>query len=610
MLRVLFLSILGTRGETMKQFIKNMKHMFKAIHRSERYFWVYLLLQVITSTLVIYFGLRLTEIIVALVSDPNETSMIIQTIIFSVGILASVTILDVILKSKLFWISQRYRMGNLEIYMDHYIDTDYRSILDPKYQELMNATMNASSNDTTVDGAFLGHIASFLQQIIQVVLLGSLLSVLNVNFVFIIVLMIILTTMYRFYQAKVIESMRVKRDAYFKKINYLIEESGNFKVAKDMRLYGVKDWFNDIFEELLKGSNKILNRTSLVVLAGQILSGLLVAVLTGYGYFVLVRAYLAFEISLAELTFYISAISTVSLSCFTLVGNLFDIVQDSKDITPIVEFYSYPHVFNHDGSPFNFEEIHTIEFIDVRYQYPDTNHATFENFNLKINRNEKVAIVGLNGAGKSTLVKLLCNLLKPDSGQILINGVDNQTFNLQDYYQQFSVVFQEQFAMPVTIKETIIQNEVFDAARYQEVLEQSGVSKFLNQFPNGDATSLVQALDSESVNLSGGQHQKLKLAQALYKDGKILILDEPTAALDPISESEIYQNYFDLSKNKISLFITHRLASTQFCDRIIYIEQGKVKEDGDHQTLINLKGSYYDLFETQAYYYKEEINHA
>lgn len=593
----------------MKHLKRNFAFMLRNIKRTERFYWVYILLEVVLNTAVVYFGLRLTETVVELATNPPAIDLLIRQISLAVLGLTILLILQVLIKNKLSFISQIFRMQSLIDYMSMNVDTDFQNLLDPKYQKLLNATSTTSNTDNSVTGAFITHVVAFSHNLLQLMLLGSTLLFIDVNFVIIIIILLMIMVLYRNYQAKVIEAMREDRQSFSKKTTYLIEESGNFKVAKDMRLYGVKDWFNDIFDQLLSGSTKILKKGTLVVVCGQIITGLLIAILTGYGYFVFVKSYMADTMTLAELSFYISALTALTAGTFAFVNSIFDLLQDSQEITPIVDFFNYPYVFNHEGIPFDFDSIHTIEFKDVSFRYADAKEATFENFNLRIEQSEKVAIVGLNGAGKSTLVKLLCNLIKPDSGEILINGINNQEFNLENYYEQFSVVFQEQFAMPISIRETIVQDQVFNERRYQEVLEQSGVGNFLAQFPLGDQTSLVQAMDAESVTLSGGQHQKLKLAQALYKNGKILILDEPTAALDPISESEVYSNYFKLSQDKISLFITHRLASTQFCDRILYIEEGKIIEDGTHDSLLKLKGKYFELFETQAFYYKEELIH-
>nr|WP_247599304.1 ATP-binding cassette domain-containing protein [Facklamia miroungae] len=253
------------------------------------------------------------------------------------------------------------------------------------------------------------------------------------------------------------------------------------------------------------------------------------------------------------------------------------------------------------------QEIKTIEFRNVTYTYPNANYPIINNFNLKINPHEKLAIVGENGAGKTTLIKLMLGLLKPDQGEILINGINRNKFAIEDYYRLFAPVFQDNYLFTFTIRDTILQGYDYDAVHYQEVLDQSGMANVVTNLPQGDQTAIVREVDSEGVHLSGGQLQKLKLAQALYKDAFVLVLDEPTAALDPISESEVYQNYLTFAKGKIALFISHRLASTQFCDRILYLRKGQIEEEGSHESLMQKQGAYYKMFETQAYYYREKI---
>ena len=492
--------------------------------------------------------------------------------------------------------------------MDTIVDTDYQNLIDPHFQKKMEEVIMASSNDAELFGVYVPHVISFIQEGLKLLLLGSFLFVLDSRFLVLIVLLMVSTIIYRVYQSKVVTAMRSDRADYIKKMEYLINQSGDFKVAKDMRLYGVKDWFNDIFQDLLNKANTSLRKSNLVVLFGQILSGLLISLLTAYGYYVFIGSYMNYHMTLASLTFYIGALTAITGGMFSFITSVFDLYQDTKEIAPIIEYFNYPCKFNHEAAPLNLGDITSIEFKNVSYTYPGSEKAVFTDFNLMVNGTQKIAVVGLNGAGKSTLAKLLCNLIKPDSGQILINGIDNQSVNVDEYYEYFSVVFQEQFSMPITIKETIVQTSQYDEDKYQWALKQSGVSSFLTNFEKGDQLSLIKAFDEESASLSGGQMQKLKLAQALYKDGSVLILDEPTAALDPISESEIYQNYFELAKDKISFFITHRLASTQFWDRIIYVDQGTIIEDGTHDELLKQAGKYATLFDKQAFYYKEELD--
>jgi ABC-type multidrug transport system fused ATPase/permease subunit len=249
----------------------------------------------------------------------------------------------------------------------------------------------------------------------------------------------------------------------------------------------------------------------------------------------------------------------------------------------------------------------SIEFKNVSFKYPSTENPTITNFNLKIEAGEKIALVGINGAGKTTLVKLLTGLYNPTSGEILINGIPIKAFNRYDYYNLFGVIFQDINILPFSIAQNISgrTEEDTDLDKVNRVLEASGLAEKVASLDKKEHTSLTQVVDDKGIMLSGGELQKMMLARALYKDSPILVLDEPTAALDPLAEQSLYLKYNDLTKNKTSLFISHRLASTQFCTKIIYLDNGEILESGSHQELMKKKGKYFEMFEIQSQYYKE-----
>jgi len=249
----------------------------------------------------------------------------------------------------------------------------------------------------------------------------------------------------------------------------------------------------------------------------------------------------------------------------------------------------------------------SIEFKDVSFTYPNAETPIFSNLNLKIEAGEKIALVGVNGAGKTTLVKLLTGLYNPTKGDILINGLPVNSFNRYDYYRLFGVLFQDINILPFTIAQNISgsADENTDFVKVHNVLEQSGLAEKVASLQKKEHTNLTQVIDDKGIMLSGGELQKMMLARALYKDSPILVLDEPTAALDPLAEQSLYLKYNSLTENKTSLFISHRLASTQFCNKIIYMEDGTILETGSHKELMKKNGKYFEMFEIQSQYYKE-----
>ena len=225
---------------------------------------------------------------------------------------------------------------------------------------------------------------------------------------------------------------------------------------------------------------------------------------------------------------------------------------------------------------------------------------------LTIHHGENLAIVGLNGAGKTTLVKLLCGFLDPTEGRVLLNGQDIRQYDRRDYYKLFAAVFQDFSVLSATMAENVAQTRTgIDEARVRVCLEQAGLTEKVRSLPKGLETQVGRDVYEDGIELSGGQTQRLMLARALYKNAPVLVLDEPTAALDPIAEDDIYQKYNEMTKGRTSLFISHRLASTRFCDRILYLKDGRVAEEGTHEQLLKQGGGYAQLFEVQSQYYRE-----
>ena len=250
-------------------------------------------------------------------------------------------------------------------------------------------------------------------------------------------------------------------------------------------------------------------------------------------------------------------------------------------------------------------EGYELKLENVSFRYPGTDRDVIRHMDLTLRPGEKVAVVGLNGAGKTTLVKLLCGFYDPDEGRVLLNGVDIRQFDRRAYYDLFSAVFQEASVLDVTVAEHVAQRvENIDLAKVSDCLDKAGLTAKVEGFPRGLQTHVGKIAFLDGVEFSGGEMQRLMLARALYKDGPILVLDEPTAALDPIAEAEIYEKFDAIAGDKTAIYISHRLSSCKFCDEIAVFHGGAVIQQGTHaQLLADESGKYHELWMAQAQYY-------
>lgn len=250
-----------------------------------------------------------------------------------------------------------------------------------------------------------------------------------------------------------------------------------------------------------------------------------------------------------------------------------------------------------------------IEFKNVSFRYPNAENDTIRNISFRIRPGEKVALVGINGAGKTTIVKLLCGLYLPTEGEILLNGHPVNNYNIREYYSLFSAVFQDINLMPISIAENIActtEKENIDRSRVMRALEEAGIGEKIKSLRDGIDTLYNKEVNPEAADFSGGEKQKLALARAIYLSRPMLVLDEPTSALDPIAENEMYLQFDKITENQTALFISHRLASTRFCDKILHLESGKIIEEGTHAQLMEKGGKYAEMFRLQSQYYQDE----
>lgn len=246
-----------------------------------------------------------------------------------------------------------------------------------------------------------------------------------------------------------------------------------------------------------------------------------------------------------------------------------------------------------------------IKFENVSFMYPDATEYVLKNITFDIIAGKKYAIVGLNGSGKTTIIKLILRIYSPTSGKITLNGIDINQIPYRQYISKIACVMQDFALFAYSIKENVIFDGIFDETRFRDCINKSGLKEKISSLPYDINTSLYRELDEEGIEFSGGEGQKLAMARALYKKADIMILDEPTSALDPIAEYELFMRFNDITDNKTTIYISHRLSSTKFCDEIIVIHNNEIAERGNHQMLIENGGLYASLYASQAKYYQE-----
>ncbi|MDF2588384.1 MAG: ABC-type multidrug transport system, ATPase and permease component [Anaerocolumna sp.] len=396
----------------------------------------------------------------------------------------------------------------------------------------------------------------------------------------------------------------------WRKINYLNQVTKNFDYAKDIRLFGMEEWLHkkqiyhhsEVHEKIVESKNRWMKCGILNQIIGLLQEGIL--------YIWLVYAVIYEGISIADVTLYFGTIRTFSSTVSNVLDNIAEIRKLSLEINDFRTFVEYPE----EKENTNFKPVPKgkeleFQFIHVSFRYPGQEKYALKNLNLTLFPGKRLAVVGLNGAGKTTFIKLLCRLYEPTEGTILLNGVNIKEYNRDEYYALIAPVFQnvECFAFPISENVSMKSPQETNQTLSKECLEMAGMEEKLNTLPNGVQTQLLKVLYDDGIDLSGGEKQKLALARALYKDAPVVVLDEPTAALDALAEYKLYMDFDKLIGGKTAVYISHRLSSTRFCHAIAMFKDGSLVEYGTHEELLSNEGEYANMFQIQAQYYKDTV---
>lgn len=487
-------------------------------------------------------------------------------------------------------------------------ETDFENTLKQEYKEIFGYAWSDATWGQCALEFFWSDLSQILTHATGILAYLSLLAILNP----LLILVVALTSSASYFtgrwRPRYYEKNKHKWEKEARRKDYLRNLSTNFSLAKDIRLYDLAGWMDEMFRSCQSCILSWNKRCSLRELWGTLLYWILDLVQRGAVYFVLIAELLGGSITVGDFVFYFNLLASLA-GCFeNIIGDVAKMSTWGEKIAYYRDFYDYPNHFNHGKGCSLPQTPVTIELRNVWYRYDGADSDTLKGLNLTIKAGEKLALVGKNGAGKTTLAKLLCGLFTPTKGEILVNGRDVQAYNITEYYSLISAVFQDIHPVAFTLFEFVASSglERPDAREAAvQAMKSTGIYEKIQSLPNGIDTHLMKGIYDDGVAFSGGEMQKLVLARAIYKDSAILVLDEPTAALDPIAENQLYQQYHRLTAGKTSVYISHRFASTRFCDRILLLEDGAIKESGSHDELMRQNGSYAYMFGVQSKYYQD-----
>ena len=501
------------------------------------------------------------------------------------------------------------RIKLIEAIAEKMAQTSYENLLDTAFlQRKERASSACDDNQSPAESIWLtwtNILANLLGFAVYLALLSSLSPLL--------ILVVIATTAAGYFVSRKVNQFgylhREEEAAYTAEMRYVKRTVTSRAFAKDIRIFGLKPWLMEVWQKSFQLYESFLRRREKHYFLTNLADFLLSLLRNGISYAYLLHLTLTEGLSASTFLLYFTAASGFTQWITGILEQFTQLSKASLEISVVREFLEWPECFQLTGGdpiPDAVNGTYELQLEHVTYRYPGAAEDTIHDLRLTLHRGEKVALVGLNGAGKTTLVKLLCGFLDPTQGTVRLNGVDIRKLNRRAYYKLFSAVFQEFSLLEATVAENVAQQVAgIDEEKVWQCLQNAGLSDAVRALPQGLKTHLGRSIYDDGTELSGGQTQRLMLSRALYRDGAVLVLDEPTAALDPITESEIYLKYSEMTQGKTSLFISHRLASTRFCNRIILLENGSIAEEGSHEALLQRGGSYAKLFSVQRRYYEE-----
>lgn len=554
-----------------------------------------------------FLGVFLPKIAIGILEqnkkDAGKTLLLAMAVYFVVAGILGFTV---------SYLRQVISVHNMRIRIHYLGDTfrklttmDYKYTENAKFFEKNERALNAANNNEEGIEGVSNRLFQLPAKIITIVGMFVLAGTLNPWILLVLILHVFVTMWVSRMSHNYSYSKKEEEAKASRKINYYYRTTHDFSFGKDIRIYNFRDRILKNYQEEIKAltvlRGKIAGREYLLGFAG--IFTLLLTNVVMYG-ILIYQAYYGMPIS--SFTMYISTITTLMASMLELGTDVTFVINQGQYVGDFFRLMD-ESLIDEGGSVTKPNETLEIVFDHVSFHYPNTDTNVFTDLNFTIHKGERLAIVGVNGAGKSTLVKLMTGLFEPTEGHIYINGTDIGNYRKKELYSLYSAVFQDVNILAFTLRENVAcKSENVDDERVKTALEKVGLWKKVESFEKGLDQMMLKVIDENGTDFSGGERQKLSIARGLYKDAPMVIMDEPTAALDALAEAEIYENFSSLVEGKTAVYISHRLASTRFCDKIALFDHDGLKEYGTHDELMERHGSYYEMFTVQGKYYQEE----
>lgn len=589
-----------------------LKNIWYCIKKTSEWYFallvLYIILTLVNATIPILSAF-LPKLVIEKLTLGSDIKGLIGTIMVFMGSIAVLTGVSKFLTKYLYFEKFSINVHYLKLVANKGLTTDYINQENGIFRKLQEESFLCCNGHSPLTQVY-DVLQSLGTSVLGISVFSAVLYKLNVA----VILFIAVTTAVSFYLNKRVvkwtDEHSKERMSYVQRLNYINAISGDARSAKDIRLYPMAKWFSDIYTDNMKGIAAWYHKLTKKLFSVTACDGALGLLREGIIYLYLIYLFMNSQISVADFVLYFGVVNGFSAWLSEIFAEVSVLNQLSTKINRFREYLDFPEEYLREGGlhPNQDKLPKVIELKNVSFRYEENQPYVLENFNLAINPGEHLAVVGLNGAGKTTLVKLICGLIDPTEGQVLYDGKSIAEYDRVELYGMYSAVFQQFSIMPVTVEEIVAEAPAaqVDSERVKKCLKLAGMWERIQKLPNKLQSQFGRTIYEDGVEFSGGETQKLLLARAMYKSSPIMLLDEPTAALDPIAESEIYHKYNQISEGKTTVFISHRLASTNFCNRIILIEDGAICEEGTHRELLDKKGKYYNLFEMQAKYYREE----